>query len=265
MKHYAFKISYNGRFFHGSQVQKNVSTVQEKLEEALSYMTSSQIKTYFASRTDSGVHAYGNYVNISTDIPVPPERFYDLNRKMKYINIEKVFEVDENFSARYSNYGKTYMYIIDNSPSKNPLESDFCWHIDKKLDIDEMKKACKYFVGEHDFVAFGRKKFKEENTIKKITRCRLVTGSNKIYFFITGNGFLYNMIRIMIHSLHAVGRNKISSNRIKDMLECGNKYNILGKAQPGGLYLVNIYYNKEMNLIRRKDEQQNISSKKRRS
>jgi tRNA pseudouridine38-40 synthase len=215
-------------------------------------MTSTQINTTFASRTDTGVHAYGNYANFCTDIPVPPERFYDLNRRMKYINIEKVFEVDKDFSSRYSNYGKTYMYIIDNAETRNIFEEDFCWHIEKKLDVCEMKKACDLFVGEHDFRAFGRKKFEEENTIRKISRCRLVTGSQKLYFFITGNGFLYNMIRIMIYSLHLVGRKKISSNQIKNMLECGDQYNILGKALPGGLYLVNVYYNKEMNLIRRK-------------
>lgn len=251
MRYFAFKISYNGRFFHGSQKQENLYTVQGRIDESLSNMLDKEIRTTFASRTDAGVHAYGNYLNFSTDLPVPPEKFYSLNRRLKYINIEKVYEVDKDFSARFSNSGKTYMYIIDNSPVKNPLTEDFCWHVGERLDIGEIRKTCGYFIGEHDFQAFARKRFPDENTVRKITRCRLVTGSHKLYFFITGNGFLYNMIRIMIYSLNQVGRKKISSNRIRDMLQYGDQYNILGKALPGGLYLVNVYYNHEMNFIRR--------------
>jgi tRNA pseudouridine38-40 synthase len=242
-----FKIAYDGSKFYGSQKQPNKITVQGFMEEILSAMMKKNIKTTFASRTDRGVHAFSQYLSFKIDNPIELRKFYTLNKRLKYVKIRKVYEAPNDFNPRFDCEKKTYMYVIKNSKSVTPFFSDYFWHIPEKLDMDAMKEAASYFIGEHNFIGFCKKREEDENTIRRIEKIKMVTGNNFIKIFITGNAFLYNMIRFMTYALVEIGKKKKSPQFIKNMLLLSDNNELNrnvagGKALPGGLYLTKIYY-----------------------
>ncbi len=242
MRHIALKIAYDGSRFRGSQKQPDVPTVQGELENRLRRLLDDDIKTVMASRTDSGVHAFGNVMSFSTDSPVPPQRIYTLNRRMKYIRIRKIYETTPEFSARFSSRGKTYMYCISTSKHRLPFLNDHFWQPDHIPEPGLMQKAADNFTGTHDFTAFCRKKTPDQDCTRNIRSVKVVTGTQNIRIYIKGNAFLYNMVRFMVYSLYLVGIGKRPAHSIKAMLDYGAHHRPEGKALPGGLYLFRVYY-----------------------
>lgn len=262
-KNIVLKIAYAGQYFYGSQKQRDFYTVQGELERRLSGFLGEKIQTTFASRTDRGVHAVGNYASFSTESNIPAEKIYRLNRSLKHIRIRKVFTSSDDFSARHSARGKIYMYQIYTKKAKNPFIEDYFWHTGVTPDTELIKNSMEQFIGEHDFQAFSKKRDERENTVRTIYSIKMVTGSNTIRFFIRGNSFLYNQIRFMLYSLNEIGRRRLPPDYISYMLKNGSDSNrrLTGKALPGGLFLVNVFYDEPLNFIREeKNEQQDFSA-----
>ena len=167
-------------------------------------------------RTDAGVHAFGQIANFKTNSNLPIEKFpIAINSKLKKsIVIKEAEEVDERFHARYNAKQKTYRYIINNSKQGTAIYRDLEFHIPIKLDVKAMKKAVKYFEGEHDFSAFKASGTSSKSSVRVIFKAEVIENEDRIYIELTGNGFLYNMVRIISGTLVDVGlrKNKAKKN-----------------------------------------------------
>lgn len=195
-------------------------------------------------RTDAGVHAYGQVANFKTNCNLPIDKFaIALNSRLKKtIVIKKAEEVEEDFHARYACKKKTYEYVIDNSQYGSAIYRNLMYHIPQKLHVEDMKEAVKYFVGEHDFKAFKASGTSSKSSVRTIYKAEVIKEDEKIIIRLTGNGFLYNMVRIISGTLVDVGLGKIKPNEICKIIE-GKDRTKAGKTLPAhGLYLVNVEY-----------------------
>lgn len=245
MKNIKLTIEYDGTNYLGWQKQKSSkNTIQETIEIAISKIVKKEVAITGSSRTDSGVHAKGMVANFYTDSNVPPERFREaINTKLPDdIAIIKSEEVSEEFHSRYDSKGKTYCYTIINRDEKVALYKNFSYHVKEKLDIDEMKKACQYFIGKHDFKAFKTNGSSVKTSIRTIKDLHIENEGNIIKVFVTADGFLYNMVRIIVGTLILVGSNKIKEDFVKNIIESGVRQNA-GKCAPAnGLCLEKVFY-----------------------
>ena len=200
-------IQYDGTNYCGWQRQKNGISIQEKVEDAIYLVTGEKVKLIASGRTDRGVHAQGQVANFITSSKIPPDRFkYALNSKLPQdISIVKSELVPENFHARYDAKGKVYRYVIFNGEIRNPLYNRYAYHVPVKLDFDLMDKAKDYFLGRHDFRAFMAQGSSVKSTIRTIKDINLDKREELIFFTIEGDGFLYNMVRIIVGTLVEVG------------------------------------------------------------
>lgn len=158
-------------------------------------------------RTDGGVHSFGQVANFKTNSSIPIEKIaIAINSKLKKsIVIKNAEEVEERFHARYNCKEKTYMYIINNSKTGSSIYRDLEYHMPIKLDVQKMKKAIKYFIGEHDFSAFKASGTSSKSSIRTIYNAEIIEDNERIKIKLTGNGFLYNMVRIIAGTLVDVG------------------------------------------------------------
>ncbi|QAS59975.1 tRNA pseudouridine(38-40) synthase TruA [Clostridium septicum] len=221
MRNIKLIIEYDGTNYLGWQKQNNGITIQETIEEALKDITKEKINLIGSSRTDSGVHAKGFVANFKTNSRIPSERFREaLNVKLPNdIVILESSEVEDDFHSRYNAKGKTYSYTILNRDVPIAIGKDYSYQVKGKLDIEEMKKACSYFIGTHDFVAFKSSGSSVKTTVRTITDLHIENYDSYIKIFVTGDGFLYNMVRIIVGTLLVVGRGKIRSSDIKSIIE----------------------------------------------
>ena len=166
-------------------------------------------------RTDAGVHSFGQTANFKTESVFPIEKFpIAINSKIKKaIVIKSAEDVEERFHSRYSVKSKRYRYIINNSKYGTAIYREFEFMISQKLDVDKMKKAAKYFEGEHDFKGFKASGTSSKNSVRKIYKAEVIENNEKIYIELTGNGFLYNMVRIIAGTLVDVGLRKNKTRR----------------------------------------------------
>ncbi len=195
-------------------------------------------------RTDSGVHAISQIANFKTKSDIDIEKIpYALNSKLKKsIVIKNAEEVDERFHARYNAKEKTYRYIINNSKHGTAIYRDLEYHMPIKLNVKEMKKAIKYFEGEHDFSSFKASGTSSKSSVRTIYKAEVKEDGEKIIIELTGNGFLYNMVRIIAGTLVDVGLDKINPKDIPNIIESKDR-NLAGKTLPAhGLYLVEVNY-----------------------
>lgn len=238
-------IQYCGCNYSGFQVQPNAVTVQEVLENALSQVYNEKIIVTASGRTDSGVHALGQVIHFdapSSNLPCEKLPFAVAQYLPNDISIIKTEEVDSEFHARYSCKSKTYKYRLICSDYNLPLEYGRAWICAYQLDIDKMKKAAKYFVGEHDFKAFMASGSSVQSTIRHITRLDICEYGNCIEFVVSANGFLYNMVRIIVGTLVDVGRGRINVSDIDGIITSGARAKAGKTAPPDGLYLVSAEY-----------------------
>ena len=244
MKKICLTIQYNGKNFCGWQKQKNKRTVQNVLEDKISVLLKEDITLFASGRTDSGVHAICQTAHFETNSD------FDLNKLPFAINdglesdvsVLKAKEVSKNFHARYSAKKKTYLYKTYLSKIKKPLKNGFITQISYDLNINKMKEGAKFFLGEHNFSAFCSSNSSVKNFVRTIYDLKIKKVSDEIHFKITGNGFLYNMVRIIVGTLIDVGTEKISPNEVLKIIESKNRKKA-GKTMPAyGLYLYKILY-----------------------
>lgn len=244
MKRIKLTIAYDGTNYCGWQIQPNGITIEEILNKALSKMTGEEILVIGASRTDSGVHAMGNVAVFDTETTIPVEKIaVALNQRLpEDIVITKSEEVPLDFHPRYCNCSKTYEYHIINTRIPIPTKRLTNYFVSYVLDIDKMRQAASYLVGEHDFVSFCNVRTDVENTVRTITALDILTNGNEITIRITGNGFLYNMVRIIVGTLVRVGRGFYEPEKVKEILEAKDRKAAGVTAPAHGLVLVEIKY-----------------------
>lgn len=245
MKNYKVKMAYDGSAYHGFQRQDNALSVQEVVEEALKKLFLQDITIFGCSRTDTGVHANEYYFSFQCDEIKIDNRgiIFGLNSKLPDdIAILSCEEVDENFHARYNCIGKEYKYLIHNSEIKDPFLRTriykYWYPIDEKL----LDKAAKHFVGTHDFKSFCSNADEKENTVRTIHSFDVERDGDKIIMTVSGDGFLYNMVRIMVGTLLFVNEGRIKESDILSIIEKRDRKFAGRTASASGLYLNKVYY-----------------------
>lgn len=244
MRNIKLTIEYDGTNYVGWQKQTNGIGVQAKIEEAIYKTTGEKVNLIGSGRTDSKVHAKGQVANFYTKSKVPGERFkYALNTKLPLdIGIIESEEVDYHFHSRYDAKAKKYIYLIYNNPIRSPLYRNYSYHIPYKLDFKEMERGGEFFIGTHDFLSFTGSKNVLENTIRTIYSLELEKQGEFIKVSVKGNGFLYNMVRIIVGTLIDAGLGKLNSKDIPNIISKKNRKFAGHTAAPEGLYLEKVYY-----------------------
>lgn len=244
MKNVKLTIEYDGTNFSGWQRQPNARTVQEEIEKALTMLFKKEIKIYGSGRTDAGVHALGQVANFKEEFTIPVERIpMALNSLLPGdISIKSAVEADHNFHARFSATGKKYIYKILRSPMRRPLYRNYSYWISEELDITAMRIAAAYFVGTYDFKGFMSSGSSVRDTIRTIYSFDVWFEDNMIIIETSGNGFLYNMVRIMAGTLVDIGRNKIQRDLLPQIIKDGIRDKGGHTAPAQGLYLAEVYY-----------------------
>lgn len=237
--------SYDGTCFHGFQTQTNLRTVQEEIENVLKIICKKDTTIYPSGRTDAGVHAYGQVFHFDTEIEMGNWNMKNAinSRLPRDIYIKDVEKVDEEFHARFSAKSKEYHYKIA-LDEFDPLKKNYLYYPSyKKFDIDKMIEASKIFIGEHDFKSFT-KNHKIENTVRTIYSIDFVVNNDKTELVIKfiGNGFLHNMVRILVAMLFMVGIGKLSKNELETILAQKNRVYAPKTAPANGLYLYKVNY-----------------------
>lgn len=237
-------VAYDGTAYHGWQLQPDALTVEAVLNEALTGLLGEKTEVIGASRTDAGVHAYGNVAVFDTDSRIPPEKFsYALNQRLpEDVKIQKSFQVPEDFHPRKTNCVKTYEYRICNREFPLPTKRRYSYFQYGHLDLEKMRDGAKYFVGTHDFTSFCSVNTTVEDKVRTITNMEIVKEEPDIVIRIQGTGFLYNMVRIIVGTLLEVGKGMRTPESVKDTLEKMDRQAAGPTAPPMGLTLVEIRY-----------------------
>lgn len=244
MRNIKIVIEYHGRGFNGWQKQPDKLNIQGEIERAIEEITGEKIDLIASGRTDAGVHSLGQTANFKIEGNFPIEKFpIALNSKLKNsIRIKLAEEVEERFHSRYSVKSKRYRYIINNSQYGTAIYRELEFHIPQKLDIEKMKEAAKYFEGEHDFKAFKASGTSSKSSVRTIYKAEVIEDGDRIKIELTGNGFLYNMVRIISGTLVDVGHGKIKPEEIKEIIESKERKKAGKTLPPQGLYLVEVTY-----------------------
>ncbi len=239
-------MAYDGRNYHGWQIQKNALSVQEVFQNALFRVTGENNDIKGCSRTDTGVHANMYCVSFKTEHKIPVERFPAAvnNYLPNSIAVLSAKEKDDNFHARYSCKGKEYVYKIWNGSVRNPFLDGLALHYWYRTDIEKMKKAAEYFIGTHDFTSFctvdnNRKKGDFHRTVEYL---KINRENDIINITVRADGFLYNMVRIIVGTLLYVSEGKILPDDIPKIIEASDRSFAGPTAPPEGLYLNNVIY-----------------------
>lgn len=245
MRNIKLTIEYDGKNFAGWQIQPNKVSIQGEIIKAIQQVTGEEVELNASGRTDAGVHALGQVANFKTNSQIEIEKIpYAINSKLPHsIVIKKAEEVEERFHARYNCKGKTYRYQIRNSEFPSALNRYREFHVPQKLDVKKMKRAIKVFEGTHDFKGFkssgGNPK---KTTIRTLTKCELKQEGEVITIELSGDGFLYNMVRIITGTILDVGLGKIREENLETILKSGNRSMAGRTLPPHGLYLVEVRY-----------------------
>ncbi len=244
MRRIKLTVAYDGTAYCGWQIQPNGITVEEVLNRALSRLTGEEIHVTGASRTDAGVHARGNVAVFDTASAIPSERLtYAVNPFLpEDIVVVKSEEVPAEWHPRYQNSVKTYEYHILNREMPDPLRRRDSWHVSFPLDLDKMRAAAVHLVGEHDFRSFCSIHTGAKTTVRTICSLDIEKSEDLITIRISGNGFLYNMVRIIAGTLTEVGRGFRTPEEVNDILDAGERKQAGATAPPQGLVLAGIEY-----------------------
>lgn len=239
-------LEYDGSGFCGWQYQPEQRSVQGVLQDSLSRLTGEEIKLHGAGRTDAGVHALAQTASFKTASTVPPERFKPaLNRLLPSdVRVHQSHQVPEDFHARYSSVGKTYMYKIVQGEFAPPLLRNRVWAVRRPLDLDSMQVAVSCLLGTHDFRGFCAGGSSVQSTVRTVTSVKLIRDEEDkgIDLFISADGFLYNMVRIIVAGTVRVGSGQSPANIFEQALAVGNRSILRYTAPSQGLYLVRVEY-----------------------
>lgn len=221
IKRIMLTVAYDGTYYHGWQLQNNGKTIEGELNKALSRLLQENVEVIGASRTDAGVHALCNAAVFDTEAAIPPEKYaYALNQMLPIdIRIRKSQEVPIDFHPRKTKTCKTYEYRIDCEEFANPLKTRYAYFTYVPLDERKMQAAAEFLIGTHDFKSFCSVNTTAQSTVRTIYDIQVKRGGADIVIHITGNGFLYNMVRIIVGTLMDVGRGRYAPDMVKRILE----------------------------------------------
>lgn len=239
------KIAYDGSRYDGWQKQGNTkNTIQGKLEAVLFRMTGEETELHGSGRTDAGVHAKAQMANFYTDSKMSPEEIKEyLNTYLpEDIGIIEAKEEPERFHARLCAVEKEYVYRIWNSSQPQVFERKYRYRLPEPLDVERMRAAAAYFLGEHDFKSFCANKRMKKSTVRRITSIIIETFGEEVRITYRGNGFLYHMVRLMTGTLIEVGCHKRQPEEIKEILEKKERQAAGYLVPPEGLCLEQVFY-----------------------
>lgn len=247
MQNYKMTIKYDGTRYQGWQRQTNTDkSIQGRIEAVLTKMCGHNVEIHGSGRTDAGVHAIGQVASfkINTDKTCDEIKDY-LNLYLPGdIAAVNVCPVDDRFHARLTASEKTYVYRINNTNISNVFERKYVYNLPEKLNVEKMREASEYLLGEHDFIGFSSVKKTKKSTVRTIYKVDITQGE-EIKIFITGNGFLYNMVRIISGTLIEIGLGKKEISCIKDVLEYKDRRSAGFTAPAQGLTLYEVKYKKK--------------------
>ncbi|OLS34961.1 tRNA pseudouridine(38-40) synthase TruA [Bacillus sp. MRMR6] len=245
MQRYKCIISYDGSPFSGYQVQPNKRTVQSVIESVLAKMHKGEpVKISASGRTDAGVHALGQVIHFDSGLSIPVEKWeLALNSLLPdEIAILTVEKVHESFHARFDARGKEYQYFLHLSDKRDPFKRNFAYQYPYPLDNEAMKIASQYLLGTHDFSSFCSARTEVEDKVRTIESIDISQAKETLSIRFVGNGFLYNMVRILVGTLLEVGSGSMNPEEIKTILEKKDR-RFAGKTAPAhGLYLWKVFY-----------------------
>ncbi len=244
---YLLTIRFCGENYHGWQVQNNAITVQQTVQDALCRLFGSRPGLTGCSRTDSGVHANMFCAHFDMDTDIPADKIpAALNAHLpEDIAVYGCRTVDNGFHARYSAGGKRYVYKILNSPYRNPFLTGRAYHVKQRLNLHSMQMAAADFIGRHDFAAFCSTGSSVEDTVREVFGASVEKNNELIEFSVHADGFLYNMVRIMVGTLIDIGCGRINSDAVSEIILSSDRANAGFTAPPHGLYLDKVYYAEE--------------------
>ncbi|WP_312814666.1 tRNA pseudouridine(38-40) synthase TruA [Sedimentibacter sp.] len=239
------KISYDGTQYHGWQTQLNRATVQETIEQAICVVMKQKVNLTGSGRTDSGVHALGQVANFAADTNIPEEKIKIALNSILPNDIRIIDSVDVpiEFNSRFDAHDKTYMYQIYNNSVWSPFYSRYSCFVPVSMEFDKMVEAAKHLVGTHDFKGFMAAGSDVKTSIRTVYETELIKEDQLIRFYINGNGFLYNMVRIIAGTLIDIGKGTKSINCIEEAI-INRDRTLLGQTAPAqGLFLMSVNYN----------------------
>lgn len=244
MRNIKLTIEYDGTNYVGWQRQENGKSVQGQIEKAIKKASGKNVKLIGSGRTDSGVHGRGQVANFKTSCTIPSDNFKlvlnnNLPDDIVILNSE---EVDINFHSRYGAKSKKYSYLIYNNKTRSALYRNYAYHVSYDLKYDEMEKAIKLLEGTHDFTSFTVARNQVATAVRTISKISLNKRKDLIYFSIEGDGFLYNMIRIIVGTIIEIGRGRLRAKDILNILDVKDRKFAGHTAPPQGLYLEKVYY-----------------------
>jgi len=241
-------LEYDGTAYHGWQIQPNGVTIQETVQAVLERLTGVRPKVIASGRTDAGVHAEGQVAHFITDSALS---CYDLRKGLNAllpddIVIRDVEDVPEEFHARYSAAGKTYRYVILNRPFPSVFERNRCWHLTCVLDRGAMEAAARSLLGRHDFSGFQASDCCAKHPVREVRRLEIVREGEWLRIYVTADAFLKHMVRNIVGTLVEVGRGKIKTERVEEVLEGRDRTKAGPTAPAKGLFLVSVEYGKDL-------------------
>lgn len=244
MRNIKLTIEYDGKEYNGWQKQPNKLNIQGEIEKAIEQITGEKVELNASGRTDAGVHSLGQVANFKTQSQLPIEKFaIAINSQVKNsIRIIRAEEVEERFHSRYNCKQKTYRYVINNSPYGSSIYRNLEYHMPVKLNVGDMQKAVSYFEGEHDFKAFKSSGTSSKSSVRTIYKAIVKQEGDRIIIELTGNGFLYNMVRIIAGTLVDVGLGKIHPDTIPEIIESKDRTKAGKTLPPHGLFLMQVKY-----------------------
>ena len=244
LRRIALTVAYDGTAYAGWQRQINATAVQQVLEEALEALTGASTAVTGASRTDAGVHALGQVAHFDTLSRIPAEKFaFALNTRLpRDIRVVESKAVAPDFHARFGASGKRYRYQIHNQPHAPALERHYRWHVPLPLDLIRMRREAQTVLGTHDFAAFAASGSCAKDTVRTVTAITIGQEGELVTLFVEGNGFLYNMVRILAGTLTDIGCGKCAEGAIAKALANTDRL-ALGQTAPAhGLTLMRVWY-----------------------
>lgn len=244
MRHLRLTVAYRGTAYHGFQVQQNAVSVAKVFQDAVQAVFGTRYDIKGCSRTDSGVHARGFVLTLRVTESIPCAGVVQaLNQQLPDdIAVLDCTEVADDFHPRYNARGKRYSYRIWNAPCRNPFECDTALHLPRRLDDRLMHQAAQALVGRHDFSAFCASRGSVGDKVRTVTRCEVTRDGELVTIQIEGDGFLYNMVRIIAGTLLEISYGKLPADAIPDILQSGDRARAGATAPPQGLCLEQVYY-----------------------
>lgn len=241
-------IEYDGTRYGGWQIQPNAITIQESVERALEKVIGHFVRLYSSGRTDAGVHAVGMRAHFDVENLLPLAAYREgVNRFLgDDIAVRTVEVVADDFHARFDAQGKWYQYRVYRNQVRSPLQRRTSWHIPSELDLESMVAAAEIFVGCHDFKAFRSSSCVAKTTIREIFSLQVVEQGEFLIFNVKGDGFLKNMVRVLVGTLIDVGRGKFGVESVQNLLKYGERPKAGRTAPAHGLCLMDVWYEKNM-------------------